>query len=74
MSKLKPCPFCGGEADLYREYGRRSWFISVRCEVCEARSRAHETRKDADEEDFWECGAAAKAKRDWNRRKVGNER
>ena len=33
MSKLKPCPFCGGEADLYREYGRRSWFISVGVEV-----------------------------------------
>lgn len=69
--ELKLCPFCGGEADFYRQYERRSWFIFVQCEVCGARSRPQETRADPDDKDFWVCSAATKAEKDWNRRKAG---
>ena len=32
--KLKPCPFCGGEAELASDifYGRRVWFVRCRWE------------------------------------------
>lgn len=31
--KLKPCPFCGGEAE-YRQFANPRQFCSVRCSVC----------------------------------------
>jgi len=69
--ELKPCPFCGGEANLYRTYGRYGWFITAQCEVCGARSKIFWTRSDPNDPDFWECKAASKATVAWNRRKVG---
>lgn len=31
MNELKPCPFCGGEAKLYKA---KSWEIFVECTSC----------------------------------------
>ena len=56
MSDLKPCPFCGGEAKMYRYYppfGRRSR-VTVRCTICRCNSG--------------EWGRKDKAIEAWNRR------
>ena len=41
MYELKNCPFCGGEAEIYRHYppfgGRVR--VAVRCTVCGCRSK-----------------------------------
>lgn len=37
MSKLKPCPFCGGEAEYERFASPRN-FYSVRCTSCGCRT------------------------------------
>lgn len=29
--KLKPCPFCGGEAELFRDY--MGWYV-IECTAC----------------------------------------
>lgn len=40
MSKLKPCPFCGGEAEIYVEYdGDGALKYHAYCENCAAGSR-----------------------------------
>lgn len=43
MSEMKPCPFCGGEAefDSIKEY------YFVRCKTCGASTHAKEKIKDA---------------------------
>lgn len=43
--KLKPCPFCGGEADLYfLSYDRRYFVI---CEKCDFKTAEFWTEKEA---------------------------
>jgi len=40
MIKLKPCPFCGGEAEMgikYGDYGYNPDIYSVKCKRCNAR-------------------------------------
>lgn len=39
--ELKPCPFCGGEAVIFKYY----W--QVRCEECMAETSIFETREEA---------------------------
>ena len=41
-SKLKPCPFCGGDAILYIDCG----YYIAECENCEAMSGEHETAEE----------------------------
>ena len=61
MYELKNCPFCGGEAEIYRHYppfgGRVR--VAVRCTVCGCRSK--------------EWGRVDKAVENWNRRLNGAE-
>ena len=38
MIELKPCPFCGGEAELVK-YGLTGKFEVVQCSDCGARTR-----------------------------------
>lgn len=35
---LKPCPFCGGEPELWHN---KAWDYVVRCTSCGARTRQH---------------------------------
>lgn len=32
--KLKPCPFCGGEAEVAKEKYEQKWIAYVRCKNC----------------------------------------
>ena len=41
-SKLKPCPFCGGDAILYIDCG----YYIAECENCEAVSGEHKTAEE----------------------------
>lgn len=69
MSKLKRCPFCGGEAELYSFYSKRSRFIKAQCSLCGSGSRIYSCdNTDFDSEDFWEQYAAQQAVEAWNRR------
>ena len=40
--ELRPCPFCGGEAEAYKlPYGRNgaekgNWYYDIRCKKCTA--------------------------------------
>ena len=60
MTELKPCPFCGGRADLVLVDGCESWRAHIECTECGAESP---TVWWMDDEDF--KGTAVKK---WNRR------
>lgn len=77
MIKLKPCPFCGGEADLImstRGIGDnmttiRNTFV-VRCRKCGISGKYHESRiyQTNDGEVHIEATGADEAIKEWNRR------
>lgn len=76
MSELKPCPFCGGEAELiegcYSEDGRgdRAWI--VRCKSCDVRKFQHADwcKCNPYHKPYGECEAAMRNAviEAWNRR------
>ena len=43
--RLKPCPFCGGDADLEKGIGR--FEHSVVCQKCRCKTRIHAFEEDA---------------------------
>lgn len=45
MDKLKPCPFCGGEARVFEERGLTTTRIYVRCMKCFCNTSAYNSRK-----------------------------
>ena len=58
--KLKPCPFCGGEAKLYSR--AIDWLLSehlVRCKKCHCETDVYDTKEEATEA--------------WNRRYKGDK-
>ena len=71
-NKLKPCPFCGGEATLYTHTARRYPFARlglVKCEVCGASSRVYKCEiQEIDDDGFWEQRAFKSATLTWNMR------
>ena len=69
--ELKHCPFCGGEADIWRMYGKYGYFMVVKCSVCGASGKTFmDGREDKDDGDptLWETVAARRAAEAWNRR------
>lgn len=46
-NELKPCPFCGGEATLYRVPNTPMVLYGVKCEKCDCRIHPRVLRKDA---------------------------
>lgn len=69
--ELKRCPFCGGEADLVRDYGRYGYFVYTECSVCGSRSRTFSdgTNKRVD----WDSMPVQRAQQAWNRRVGGSD-
>ena len=71
---LRPCPFCGGEANLYKVYSSKHkyqcWFINAYCTVCGARSKPYPAKNDPDETG-WNDEACRAASQAWNRRTGG---
>lgn len=72
MDDLKKCPFCGEEADLWRNFGRYGYFVYVECSICSAKSKSYKFPGELT--DDWETTIAARRATDaWNRR-AGDER
>lgn len=44
MTKLKPCPFCGGEAKIY---GKREGLPWVACKSCIGQTACCDTKEEA---------------------------
>ena len=61
MVELKPCPFCGGEADYRTEnFGARVW---VKCVICGVSTSRYDTNMIVDGK-----GGKDWATKAWNRR------
>lgn len=68
--ELKPCPFCGGEAELMWNYGGQAkyggsyYYFFARCKVCGASTKhSPKTTDDPNEDDLYLSVIDA-----WNRR------
>lgn len=68
MEELKLCPFCGGNAEMWRNYGKFGPFVYVKCAICDAQTRI-KTAKDIDDDDsFWNQSACHAVAALWNQR------
>ena len=67
--KLKPCPFCNGQARLYSTYSYKtaSQYVLVKCTYCNAASRSYYSREDPKKAN-WDTIACRRATNAWNRR------
>ena len=73
MADLKPCPFCGGEADIWIKSQNRHPFVGsyilVKCDVCGACTKTFYNLNDIPEDDSWtHWETAERAIKAWNRR------
>lgn len=70
--ELKPCPFCGGEAEIYPEVDMimgKFWYI--RCKKCYSRgSGIYESERELEPQEEYAAitGSWKKAVEAWNRR------
>ena len=71
LKPLKPCPFCGGEAEICTDVGIMGKFWFIRCKKCYSRgSGIYESGRklEPQEEHAAIMGAWEKAIEAWNRR------
>lgn len=74
---IKPCPFCGSEANVYSNYNHRSncYFVYCKCSMCNAQSGGvyhSKCTQDMTDEEFWTTPAVFEAIKKWNTR-IGKE-
>lgn len=69
MEGIKPCPFCGGPATPCRRWTRlESWIVFVKCDLCDAQTRAKYAADIPDEDGFWEQDVIDTVVALWNSR------
>ena len=81
MIELKPCPFCGGEADVWSNenemvnyrafgYGARGYATRYKCycKRCGATGQTVQVEKGCEFNTFWQKDTKTKAIEVWNRR------
>lgn len=66
--KLKPCPFCGGEALFWTSKGRYKDFAYIQCDTCSAKSKTVVSQFYVDDDEFWDSTACDRLTGAWNRR------
>ena len=72
MEKIKPCPHCGGEAELdvgIADPYEGELVISVKCKTCGAHGKGFPVNKDPHETGDWDIPECASAIDSWNLRK-----
>lgn len=67
LKELKPCPFCGDEANMWCRGTRHGYMIIVKCDLCGAQTKAFWSDTDAADDD-WNNQACKMAAKAWNRR------
>lgn len=81
MAKLKPCPFCGGEAEIYDDRNQTysvgafgecrngvPTYYKVFCKECGACSAVAKVEKDCRYNTWWQNQAKTQAIKSWNTR------
>lgn len=71
---LKPCPFCGGDAEMTSTWNNRyrKYFINVRCTVCGSCSKGYTSDENPTKND-WDLDACYNAAAIWNKRPYLND-
>lgn len=70
-TKLKPCPFCGGEELSYmRIYSRKAkgFYVFVVCDYCNGQTKGYLNTRESADENFWKDESIGRAEIAWNMR------
>ena len=74
--KLKPCPFCGGEAHVWKHGARYGAICYVKCDICGAQTGVKSCKEEVNS-DAWEDVGISIVEKNWNvrvsEREVTNE-
>lgn len=47
MNELRPCPFCGGNAEFDYVEIRLKWFTKVKCKTCKGQTNIYKDEESA---------------------------
>lgn len=65
--KIKKCPFCNGDAELYSANGKYGYFSFVQCTFCGSQGKTYSLGKER-EENWADSLSAINAIKAWNTR------
>lgn len=66
--ELKPCPHCGGDAEIKLIDGKYGWLVTIACNVCGSQTKTYKS----DSSDPERCTGTRKAISAWNLRVKGD--